>query len=161
MRGGALPPALLCAALGFALAFAPRRAIAPSLVAVAVGAILAAFLRVGAEWLDAVFFGCWSSVILAAASVHLPRGLSSRLALIFALNTGLWSGAVIAAAGKSSDLFLALPWVLLCLPGQWIVAKKWQVVIKVVASWLIAVAVLVATIPAIHITPGYKPDHME
>ena len=75
MRGGALPPALLCAALACALAFAPRRAVAPSLIALVIAAILAHLFRAGGPWTEAIFLGCWISVVVIAATVHLPRGL--------------------------------------------------------------------------------------
>ncbi len=105
--------------------------------------------------------GCWASVVIAAVSVHLPRGLGSRLAVALALNTGVWTGAVIALAGAPLDLAKSLPWVLLCLPGGWIVANGRSIFLKVAASWLIAVAVLVATLPVVTPTPGYVPDHMD
>lgn len=33
--------------------------------------------------------------------------------------------------------------------------------LKVVASWLIAIAVLVASLSFLPVTPGYQPDHLE
>jgi hypothetical protein len=161
MRGGALPPALLCAALGFALAFAPRRIILPCLVAFVTPALLIAWLKIDRAWTDGAFLGCWISVVAAALGVHLPRGLGPRSALILAVNTGVWTGAVIAVAGGPLDLAKSLPWALLCLPGQWLVRTRRAIFLKVVASWLIAVAVLAAMLPIITPTPGYMPDHME
>ena len=161
MRGGALPPALLCAALGFALAFAPRRALLPCLAALVAPAVLVAFLPIEPGWKEVAFMGCWISVIVAALSVHLPHGLGRWPALILALNTGVWAGAVIAVAGAPLDLAKSLPWVLLCLPGAWLVASGRPIFLKVAASWLIAVAILVASLPVITPTPGYVPDHMD
>jgi hypothetical protein len=78
MRGGALPPALLCVALGLALAFAPRQGWRPSLNALAVTAIaLAAPVPPG--WLEGVFLGCWMSLAASAATVHLPALLRRGL----------------------------------------------------------------------------------
>ncbi len=161
MRGGALPPALLCAALGFALAFAPRRALPPCFAALVAPAFVIARLHIDPIWEDSAFMGCWVSVVIAAVSVHLPRGPGPRLALILALNTGVWAGAVVALAGAPLDLAKSLPWALLCLPGGWIVAAGRPIFLKVGASWLIAVAVLVATLPVVTPTPGYMPDHMD
>lgn len=161
MRGGALPPALLFAAFGFALAFGPRRMLAPCLALMALVAIAFGFVRIGHQWQDAVFMGCWISVIIAAAVVHLPGGVGPRLALVLALNTGIWGGAVISAAGGSLDFIKALPCALVCLPGSWLVATKRQIVIKVLTSWLIAVALLSATLQITTPTPGYVPDHMD
>ncbi len=161
MRGGALPPALLCAALGFALAFAPRRALLPALLALVAMAAPIAWLELNPTWKDAAFDGCWVSVILAAASVHLPRGVGARLALLLGANTGFWAGAVIALAGHPLDLVKSLPCALLCLPGAWLVGRRHTIVLKVAASWLIAISLLVASLPILTPTPGYVADHMD
>lgn len=161
MRGGALPPALLAAALGFALAFAPRR-VAPLAIALFIGvAIAASFLAIGDDLADPVFYGCWASVIATAACVHLPKGLPRNASLLLAANAGVWAGAVIAVAGAQLDLLKALPWIIVCLPAAWIIRRGGRIAIKVVASWLIAVALLAAALPTVTPTPGYAPDHME
>jgi hypothetical protein len=160
MRGGAFPPALLCAALGLALAFAPPRARAPSLLILALAGVAASVLPLEERWAEPVLFACWASAILAAASVHLPQGSGFRAAVLLAANTGVSSGAVVGAAGAPLDLLKALPWALLCLPAGWLVARKLGVVVKVLASWLMAVALLAATLPLMPVTAGYEPDHM-
>ncbi|WP_309606825.1 hypothetical protein [Phenylobacterium sp.] len=161
MRGGALPPALLASALGFALAFAPRRAIAPGVAVFAGVATAVSFARIDPAWTDAIFYGCWTSVIVTALSVHLPRTLRLRAAVLLACNAGLWAGAVIAAAGAPLDLAKALPWVLICLPASLLVSRGMGIAIKVVASWLVAVSILAAALPTLTPTPGYVGDHME
>jgi hypothetical protein len=161
LRGGPLPPALLLAALGLALAFAPCRAWGPSLGTLTTTAVALAFAPVPPGWLEGVFTGCWISVAASAATVHLPRGLDLRWALVLSLNAGFWSGAVVALAGSRLDLLKALPCVLVFLPAAWIVGRRAPIVVKVVSSWLIAVAVLAATLQFLPVTPGYLPDHME
>lgn len=161
MRGGALPPALLCAALGLALAFATSRARLVGLLALVLSAIPMAFVPVDPAWKDAVFDGCWVGVILAAASVHLPRGLGARTAAILALNGGLWAGAVIAEAGTPVDLAKSLPVALISFPGAWIVGRGRGIFLKVAAGWLIAIALLAWTLALVVPTPGYVPDHMD
>ena len=160
MRGGALPPALICAALGFALAYAPQRARLVSLGLLVLAAGAASFLVLPTAWQDGIFLGCWASVVLAALAIHLPRGVGPRLAAALALNSGLWAGAVIASAGSRWDLAKALPAVLLCFPAAWLVATRRGIAVKVAASWLIAIAILAAALPLVP-TPGYKPDHMD
>ncbi len=160
MRGGALPPALLAAALGFALAFAPRRELALALgvfVGAAAGAVL---LPVAKTWEEAVFLGCWASVVVTALTVHLPRGPTAPAALALAANAGLWAGAVVGVAGAPLDLARALPWALLAFPGAWLAARGGGLAVKVVASWLVAVAILAASLPMLP-TPGYVADHVE
>ena len=161
MRGGALPPALLAAALGFALSFAPRRSLVVCPPAFTVVALVATFLPIPTTWQDAIFLGCWTSVVITAASVHLSGGLNASLALVLAVNAGFWCGAVIAAAGAPLDLVKAAPLALLALPGAWLVSRRWGVGIKVVASWLVAVAILGAALQTTTATPGYVADHME
>lgn len=161
MRGGALPAALLAAALGFALSFAPRRVIAPSLVAFGVLAVFASFVRFDPTWGDGIFYGCWASIIATALSVHLAKRLTAAGMVPLAANAGFWAGAVVRVAGAPLDLGISLPWVLLFLPGAWLVGRKLGIGVKVVASWLVAVAVLGAALPATTPTPGYVGDHME
>ncbi len=160
MRGGALPAALLCAALGFALSFAPRRVLPASLLVLIMIGSGSGLLVVPGPWRELVFAGCWTSVALTALLVHLPRGIGPRLALAVAANAGLWAGAVISEAGAPIDLVRALPWALLCVPGGWLVRSSRRIVIKIVASWLIAVSILAGALPMVP-TPGYAPDHME
>jgi hypothetical protein len=167
VRGGALPPSLLCASLGIALAFAPRKAVAPAAAVLVVAAFGSNLARFGSGWPDIAFLGCWISVLLISGSIHLPDGLGQKLALLLALDAGLWAGAVTAVTGTRSDiagsrmdLALALPWVLLVLPARWMVSKGWGVVVKVAGGWLIAVSILAAGLSMVP-TPGYVPDHME
>ncbi|HEX2560188.1 hypothetical protein [Phenylobacterium sp.] len=160
MTGALVAAGLLCAALGFALSFAPRRAL-PGCLALTAGAAGLAGLLPAQAWSSVAFAGCWTSVFLCALAVHAPRGLHANVALALALNAGAWSGAVVAAAGAPSDLLVALPWTLICLPGAWIVSARRQIALKVMASWLAAVAVLAVALPALIPTPGYVADHME
>ncbi len=161
MRGGALPPILLCAALGFALSFAPRRAIALCLVVLILAAVTISAIGISPARIDAIFYLCWASVVVSSVCVHLPNRVNVPLALFLALNTGIWAGAVTSVAGTRLDLAVALPFALACLPGAWLVVTGRAIAIKIMASWLIAVAVLAAFIPITTPTPGYVADHME
>jgi hypothetical protein len=161
LRGGALPPALLCAAVGLALAFAPRRAWLPSLVTLTTATVVLAALLIPREWLEGVFLLCWASVAATAATVHLPRGLTARSAVVLSLNAGVWSGAEVALAGSRFDIVKALACVLLLIPASFIVLRRAPIVVKVVASWLIAVAILAASLQFLPVTPGYLPDHLD
>jgi hypothetical protein len=161
MRGGVLPPALLFVALGLALGFAPRRAWLPSVLALLM--TLAAFTLVPAApgLADAVFAGCWISVIATAASVHLKRGLPLWAAVAFSVNVGVWAGAVVSASGSQLDLLKALPCVSILLPASLLVARHASIPVKVASSWVIAIAALAATLQLLPVTPGYLPDHLE
>ena len=160
MRGGIVPPALLFAALACCLAFAPAGRRRPALAAALIAAFGVAQLPLPPAWVEAVFLGCWVSTIVTAAMVHLPRALGGWRPPMLAANAGAWAGATIAIAGTTVDLVAAAPWLALVVPGGWLVATQRGVAIKVVSSWLIAIAVLAAVLPIVP-TPGYAPDHME
>ena len=160
MRGGALPPALLSAALGLALAYAPPRARAAGVAVLWVAAPLVELVTLAPRWEEAVFLACWAGVILAAASVHLPRRLSPPMALTLALLIAVLAGSVSAVAGSLPTLLVALPWVLVTIPAAWLIAHGRGIGVKIVSSWLIAIALLSAALPLTP-TPGYAPDHLE
>jgi hypothetical protein len=42
-----------------------------------------------------------------------------------------------------------------------VVGQRVPIAPKVVSSWLIAVALLAATLQVLPVTPGYLPDHLE
>ena len=160
LRGGFLPPAILCAALGIALAFIPlRRALSAAVLLVLV-AMLTRSVEPPQRWIEPIFVGCWLSVIANTLLVHRPERVPSSLFFVAAINAGAWAGAVTAVSGARRDLAIALPLVLLFVPGREIINRGWSIGLKVVASWLAAVAIL-ATMVSLTPTPGYKPDHME
>ena len=161
MKGATLPPALLCGALGLALACAPRRAWTPSLIALALTAGVLAVAPVPISWSDRVLLGCWMSAAAIAGAVHAPRGVPFLGAIALSINAGCWCGVVAATAGSLRDLATALPCVLILVPAAWLVRGQLPITVKVVSSWLIAVAVLAATLQLLPVTPGYMPDHME
>ena len=160
MRGGFLPPAILCAALGIALAFIPIRRASLAALLLVVFAALVWSLEPPIRWIEPIFVGCWLSVIANALLVHRPDRLPAALFFVAAANSGVWAGAVTAVSGERRDLFIALPLVLLFVVGRPIVLQGWSISLKVLQSWLTAVAIL-ATMVSLTPTPGYKPDHME
>jgi len=99
--------------------------------------------------------------VATAGSVHLPPRRKGALALPLAANAGVWAGGVIAVTGAPGDLVAALPWALVALPGVCLAETRAAIALKVVASWLIAVAGLAALLPFLPVTPGYLPDHLD
>jgi hypothetical protein len=59
------------------------------------------------------------------------------------------------------DVAKALVCVLLVFPAAFVVDWRAPIIVKVVASWLIAVAILAATLQFLPVTPGYLPDHLD
>lgn len=160
MRGGFLPPAILCSALGLALAFIPIRKAMISAGILGVVAISVWLLRPPQSWIEPIYIGCWLSVIACAVLAYRPQSIPVGLFGLAAGNVGAWVGAVTAVSGQGRDLAIALPCALLFVPGRQIVERDWGIGLKVVSSWLTAVAIL-ATMVSLTPTPGYVPDHME
>jgi hypothetical protein len=110
-------------------------------------------------WIEAIFAACWLSVV--GCSLLMLKPLWRPTSLYFAAaNVGLWAGATTSVAGGLLDLAIALPLVLAWLPGRYIVERGWEIALKVLSSWLTAVAIL-ALMVSLTPTPGYEPDHME
>jgi hypothetical protein len=160
MRGGALPAALICAALGFALSFAPHRIRIPALIAAAAGALAVLQFPPDSSLTEGIYAACWLSIIIAAASVNLPGARAQWAMVVLALCCGTAAGGVIAIAAAPRDLALAATAVLVVVPASWLAQRGRGIAVKVVASWLIAIAMLAASLPLTP-TPGYAPDHME
>jgi hypothetical protein len=129
-------------------------------LAAVVAAGLVAQLPLRPAWVEAIFLGCWASTVATAALVHFPHRLTGRRPALIGINAGAWAGATVAIAGTTLDLAKAAPWLALVVPGAWLVATRRGVAVKVVSSWLIAIALLAAVLPIVP-TPGYAPDHME
>lgn len=160
MRDGVLPAAVLCAALGLWLGFAPRRAIPPAVLALVVAAAAASVFPPPIAWRGAVVVGCFGLALLAAAAVHLPRGPGFGPAVASAAAAGVLAGAAVALAGRPVELLKVLPPVLLCLPAGWLVARRRALPVKILASWLAAVALLSAGLTAAQ-GPTSGADHVD
>lgn len=158
--GGALIPALLCAALGLGLAFQTMRTQWQSIAVLSLMAYLMAWVHFPQDWTDAILIMGLVSLIVTALSVLAPARLPAWLPLSLAANAGLWTGAVIAITAQTRDLALALPWVFLAFPARWVLTTPVHLGVKVVAGWLVAVAILGAGVSMLP-TPGYKADHIE
>lgn len=154
---GWLPPALLVAATGLAVAFAARRAGLVALAALVMVAGAAHVARPSARSSETVLLGVWASVAATALLVHWPRGVPGAVAVAAGANAGLWAGA---ATADARDLVPALACGLVALPSAWAARRGAGVAVKVVASWMVAVALLAALLPLAS-TPGYVPDHMD
>ena len=159
MRGGALPPALLMAALALALARSARGDRVAAILSCLLAATALSFYAAPVAWTEAIFLGAWVSLALTAALTHWPTAPRRLLAMTAGLNAGVWSGLLIGRAGRPLDLAIAAPALLLLLPATWLGQRRWTIALKVAASWLIAIAVLASVLPLIP-TPGYAPDHM-
>ncbi len=160
MNGGILPLLLLCAASGLAFAFASPRAGWIGIAAFVATALIAGLIWVPERARNWLFVGLWLSTAASAASTYLPRRPADRWAIALGANNGVWAGATASSLGMQLGLVAALPLILLLIPGRWLASRGYAIAIKVVASWIIAVAALAAMV-SLAPTPGYAPDHME
>lgn len=152
--------ALICATVGLALGLAPLRDAWIGVAAMTISAVLLSRSALPPRCADVIFAGLWISMAATAASTYLPRRLADRVAVVVGLNAGAWAGALASVSDKSGDLSFALLLGLLFIPARWITVYGYHIVIRVIASWLIAIAslsIFVSLMP----TPGYKLDHME
>ena len=160
MNAGFLPLALLCAALGLALAKTPLKVAAMAAGAL-VGTSLFSFAVIPAEgWRTAAMLGLWISTAVTAGLAYIPRGIHGGWVLLASLNAGLWVGVVAHSAGGSAGMAVALPLALLFFPAAWLHDKERGVAVKIAASWIVAVSILAGMV-LISPVRGYAPDHME
>lgn len=160
MNGGILPFVLLGLTLGLALTSVPRDVALKAWVAALVVAVVFCLVPIGDELVIPVEVGLWVTTILTGVAVYLPSRLRRRLINPVAVNAGLWLGALASAAVTRSALLVALPLSLVFLLISMMGLQKYQLAVRVVASWMIAIgslAVFVSMVP----TPGYKQDHMQ
>jgi hypothetical protein len=160
MNAGFLPLALLCAALGLALAKTPWKIAAIALAALVASALLSTAVIPTAGWETPALLGLWISAGLTAALAYLPRGIGGVFSVLAGGNAGLWVGVVAHSAGGGAGIASALPLALLFLPAAWLLQKELGAAVKIAASWIVAVSILAGMV-AVSPTPGYAPDHMQ
>ena len=160
MNAGILPMLLLCATVGLLLSFGSQRVAWLGFVGLVASALILSLLTLPAEVSKQIFIGAWVSIIVTAAVTYLPPRLPSRWAIPLAINAGAWVGALASLSGRKHDLLLALPLSLIFVLGRWVVARGLALGVKVVASWMIAIATL-SIFVSMTPTPGYEPDHMQ
>ena len=160
MNAGFLPLALLCAALGLALARTPTKTAILAVGALVVTSLLS-FAVIPAVSREApAMLALWMSAAVTAGLAYLPRGIDRGWAFLASTNVGLWTGVVAHSAGGGSGMASAWPFALLFLPAAWLLQKQLGAAIKIAASWIVAVSILAGMV-AISPVPGYAPDHME
>ena len=159
-RGAALPDALLCVAIGLLLADRSRReTVLCARLLVGVGLATKA---IGFNGLsdDVAFTGCWLSVLVTAGGVHLAGRLPTLAVRGLALNAGLWCGLAAEVGGGWEKLLIGLPFVAASVPARLLLKAGYGISLRVVASWLMAIAGLESILPLLP-TPGYRGDHLD
>lgn len=160
MNSIALPLVLLGLATGIAIAHAAPRPRVIAFVAFAAASSLAASLRLPAAAFDDAASACWIFVAACAAAVLWPR-MPGRLVLLLAGMGGCCAGALAASSGGRPEGYVLAPTIATLVLASWCLRHGARVAVHVVASWLIAVVLLVASVHALPVTPGDRPDHLE
>lgn len=160
MNAGVLPMLLLCATVGLLLSFGSQRIAWLGFAGMVASGLILSLLTLPTEVLKPVFIGAWVSIIVTATVTYLPPRLPTQWAIPLAINAGAWVGALASLSGRKRDLLLALPLSLIFVVGRWVVARGLGLGVKVVASWMIAIATL-SIFVSMTPTPGYEPDHMQ
>ncbi len=154
--------------------------ISPILLGMAVGLLLAGVPPRTMWWAAAAFLGAAIvgtfvslrttpelsvtalriSAIAAALSVYARQNGRTVASIPLSLISGFVIGSSAGSSGNLAMLALGLASMLIALPARLITHRIMVVARKVVASWIIAIALLSLGVSMVS-TPGYRPDHME
>jgi len=156
-----LPAVLVAAAFGIAIANVRSEWLWSSIVVFVASAAIVAFAPIPAVWNERTYLACWIVIVACSAGVHLPNALRARVMVVLAVVAGATGGAVAGAANAHAIVAsLSLIATTTSLASR-AAAQRVPLAPKVVSSWLIAVALLAATLQMLPVTPGYLPDHLE
>ena len=159
MRDSVVPAAMVFAALGLMLAFVPRKIAAASMMAAIVLAFMASRLRLDETANDVAILLCCAAVSVLAVRTYWPSPLKQLDSLAISAIAGLVSGTTLAASVPPPSLWQPMLASLVVVPAMVAVERGYAIVPRVVASWLVAVAVLAALLPYVVAHPGYVPEH--
>jgi hypothetical protein len=154
-----VPAAMVFASLGLMLAYVPRRLAAACIALAVVLALATSQLQFGESAKDAAIMLCCAVVSVLAIRTYWPSPLAQLNYLAIAAMAGVASGTAFAASIPSSTLWQPLLASLTIVPARLVVERGYPVPPRVVASWLVAVAILAALLPYIVEHPGYVADH--
>lgn len=161
MRDGALPAMLLCLALGLLLAQASGRGRAAAAVALIMVAVPIGGLAWPIAWQGLLLLSCWGMTLLLIGGVYVARAVPVSVAVAAALLGGVLAGAITSEVGRVGVLVVALLCVLVAWPGAWLIRRQQAIVVKVLASWLLAVAMLSAGVTLASRDANAGADHLD
>jgi len=156
---GVLPPLLV--AVSFAIAIANDGARFRALMVFVATAAVAALGPVPESWSDAAHLACWISIVACGGVAYASHAVGSRVTIALAICAGVSAGAVITPADAQAIVVLVPLAVVVTICAARAAARRLPIAPKVVASWLIAVALLATLLQTLPVTPGYLPDHLE
>lgn len=160
MSGALFLSALLFAAVGITSAHAPWKTAILTAAGVIAAALLTSFLPPDALSAKLIMIGAGLSIVPAILLVYFPRLLSPTPLFLIAIHCGAWAGALLSMSGQQQAMLVAAPLLAVSLPARWLIQRRWQIGLKVAASWMLAIALLAVTLNTISM-PSYQLDHME
>ena len=154
-----ISPILLGMAVGLLLSGVPPRTMWWAVAAFLGAAIVGTFvtLRVTPE-LSVTALRI--SAIAIAIVIYIPRKGRRLASIPLCLGAGTSLGSSAGISGNFAMLGCGFASILLALPARLITHACMDVARKVVASWIIAIALLSVSVSMVS-TPGYRPDHMD
>jgi hypothetical protein len=158
---GTLPALLVAAAFGIAVANAVAAVRSSAMIALVAAATLALFAPIPAGWNERVHLACWIVIVTCGASMHRSGAIDVRIAIALAAAAGTTGGVVANLANSQAAVMsMLLVATTTCIASRF-AAQRVPLAPKVASSWLIAIALLAATLQWVPVTPGYLPDHLE
>jgi hypothetical protein len=159
MSGGGGLAALQCAATAILLSFSASGVarFGAALFLLCAGA--ASLMTIPDSWFSTLLVVIALGVLACALPIYRPGGVPAGLAIPIAAGTGAAAGLALAAGGGRSSPAVLLT-VLLFIGGRQVVLAGYPLVPKVIAGWLVAIAMLSAALPIVSV-PGYSATHMD
>ncbi len=158
MRDAVLPAAMTLMMIGLMLGSqSAKNAVAAALIAGGL-VVLFSFAAIPVSG-EAGIVACCVTTILLSLVVYWPRILPPWAVIGTALLAGTIAGLALSGASETSRAYPAIIGLMTALPASIAERNKFGIASRVVASWLVAVAVLAAVLPLVIAHPGYIPDH--
>jgi hypothetical protein len=158
---GMLAGSLVAFAFGIAVAHAMSTTRHVAMIAFVLVAEIAALVPIPSGWNASVNFACWIAIVACGSSLHFPKARGARVAVALAVVAAAAGGAAVHLANaRTTGWLLPVIPMTTCALSE-IAARRVPLAPKVVSSWLIAIALLAATLQLLPVTPGYLPDHLE
>ncbi len=158
MIQAALPAAMVVASFALLVGFAPPAKAALALAAMAGLAIIVWGVGFAPLAADGAILLCWGAVVALGVAHYRPTSVIDHV-LAIGLVAGAIVGIALATMPRGPAAMLSLLPAVIAVPSALAVRHGLAVAPRVVASWLLAVALLAALIPYAVTHPGYVPDH--
>jgi hypothetical protein len=156
-----IPVAMLVATLALMLGFTSRRTAGMGLTIATGAALVSAQTTLPAAWSIALITVCSLGTVILVLLIFWPARLSRLIALVLSVVVGVITGLGHSLAAMPQNIYPALAAGALALPALVAIERGYAIAVRVVASWLVAIAVLAALLPYVVSHPGYVSEHRQ